>query len=172
MLHPAFTTRCRLTAVVRFNSLTSTLLPASRSVLPRQAVLSCCSFFVRTLKTFIPFAGCTPEEGVLRSLIALDDKRLGKQRVESQQAPRHCITAAALHEHFVRSLFLSDPLVWCRTVQRIRFGRWCAVCRSTTLSGRPTMSHSSRPLGPNTRQSTCGWGQRHQHSPAPCLLDA
>jgi len=37
------------------------------------------------MKTFVPFAGCTFEEGVLRSLMSLDDKRLGKQRVETYQ---------------------------------------------------------------------------------------
>lgn len=37
------------------------------------------------MKTFVPFAGCSFEEGVLRSLMCLDDKRLGKQRVETYQ---------------------------------------------------------------------------------------
>ena len=84
MLLCAFTARCRLPAAVRINSLCVSLSTAHRSVKAGQAVSSSFSVFVRTLKTFIPFAGSTPEEGVLRSLIALDDKRLGKQRVESQ----------------------------------------------------------------------------------------
>ena len=37
------------------------------------------------MKTFVPFSGSTPEEGILRSLLCLDDKRLGKQRVETYQ---------------------------------------------------------------------------------------
>ena len=41
------------------------------------------------MKTFVPFAGSTPEEGILRSLLCLDDKRLGKQRVESTHTHTH-----------------------------------------------------------------------------------
>jgi len=41
--------------------------------------------FILALKTFVPFAGGNFEEGVLRSLMCLDDKRLGKQRVETFQ---------------------------------------------------------------------------------------
>ena len=51
--------------------------------LPSFLFLSSFLLFSRGMKTFVPFAGCTPEEGVLRSLLCLDDKRLGKQRVES-----------------------------------------------------------------------------------------
>ena len=82
MLWSAYVHRCRLTAAaVRLSYLPSPLQSSRLVVQPGSSSLS---LLVRTLKTFIPFAGSTPEEGVMRSLIALDDKRLGKQRVESR----------------------------------------------------------------------------------------
>ena len=161
MLVSAFVTRCRLSSATRTSCVASFLRTANSSSPAVQAVL--CAFscsFVRSLKTFIPFAGSTPEEGVLRSLLCLDDKRLGKQRVESQRTQQRRATRRTVRPSCICSPLSACAALWLR-VQLIRYGRWPAGCRSTPRSGRLTISRSSRPHGPSTRQSTCGWGQQH-----------
>ena len=166
MLVSALVNRWRPTAAVRIShQFTPSFRPARCLFVAswQYPAVSCFLFAVRTLKTFIPFAGSTPEEGVLRSLIALDDKRLGKQRVESQSA-----SARAVHRllHVLLSLSLDFSLTGagaCVVAQLIRYGRWCADCRLTIPSGRPITSRSSPLRGPNIQQSTCGWGQQRCH---------
>ena len=142
MLPSALLTRCRPTATsVRLICRVQPALHANQSALPRHSAFCLSSLFFRTLKTFIPFAGSTPEEGVLRSLVCLDDKRLGKQRVESQsthqlshQAGSHSSVGAVTHH--------PRPLVVAVSVSDLEDGARSAV-RQHQAPARPPVTQTS-----------------------------